>query len=57
MSEIILLRDYHNNKEICLCGSKRFFSTTKNGKTDKLQCGECETIYLRNYKKNQFEKQ
>jgi len=45
---------YLNNQEKCLCGNTSFFSSAKGGHTMILQCGQCETIYSRENRKEPF---
>ena len=46
---IISTDDYITNKQKCFCGCKSFFSWSdmNNLITIKLECKDCDTVYLR----------
>jgi len=49
MSNKIMSYDYMINNERCVvCGEKKFFSTQEHGIVVKLECGVCDSIYIRN---------
>lgn len=53
---MITLKQYLKNQEKCeICGCNLFFSTSKYGITEKLECKECDAVYIRNLENETFE--
>jgi transcription elongation factor Elf1 len=51
----IKVSDYLTNKESCpVCFEKSFLTLSKDGRTDKLICKQCDAVFVRDYKKHVF---